>query len=120
MTLPSGPAELWHYLQQRYSVEKLVPKIHLQLVSDLERAGCFVPELPEKDPLYWIPIVATTLQKLTPEQLHALLYIIDLPEKWHQQLVLADTYFEQLAEAILYRELVKVYYKLHYSGESPL
>lgn len=120
MSLPSDPVTLWQQLVLRYPVETLLAKVRGQLFSDLERSGCIVPEIPEKEPLHWITAIAVVLRKLTPEQLSTLLYLIDLPEKWHQQLVLADTYFTQLAEAILYRELLKVYYKLHFSGEGSL
>jgi hypothetical protein len=117
MALPAKPAELWQYLLQQYPIEYLLAKIREQLLSDMERAGFATPDLPDKDPMIWIPMIAATLQKRSNEQLLSLLYVIDLPEKWHQELMLTETYYDQLAEAIVYRELVKVYYKLHFSQE---
>lgn len=115
MSLPSDPVTLWQQLVLRYPVETLLAKVRDQLFSDLERSGCQLPELPEKEPLFWVPAIASILRSLTSEQLNALLYLIDLPEKWHHNLTHSDAYFDQLSEALLYRELVKVYYKLHYS-----
>lgn len=118
MSLPSDPSGLWQQLVLRYPIETVLAKVRDQLFNDLERSGCALPELPEKEPLYWIPALATSLRSLSSEELNALLYLVDLPEKWHQHLILSDAYFDQLSEALLYRELVKVYYKLHYSDNS--
>lgn len=119
MTLPSNPAELWQQLVLRYPVETVLEKVREQLCADLERSGCALPDLPENEPLLWIPELAAILRKLTAEELHALLYLIDLPEKWHVNLTFSAAYFEELSEALLYRELAKVYYKLHYSNNNP-
>lgn len=120
MSLPSNPAELWQQLVVRYPLETVLQKIREQLCADLERSGCTIPGLPEKEPVLWIPELATLLRKLTTEELHALLYLIDLPEKWHANLTFSEAYYEELSEALLYRELTKVYYKLYYSTNDPL
>lgn len=116
MALPTDPKGLWHQLVLQHPVETLVAKVREQLSSDLHRAGCPFHHLPENEPLFWIPQLSEHLRKIPAEQLHSLLYLIDLPEKWHRQLMLSEAYFEQLSEAVLYRELVKVYYKLHFSS----
>jgi hypothetical protein len=41
--------------------------------------------------------------------------VIDLPENWSKQLSEDAATFHLLAEAILYRELTKIYFKIQYA-----
>jgi hypothetical protein len=106
---------VWKTLSLQLSNELIIQKLHEQLTKDFDRIGKPFGSIDKEDPSDWIPLLAKTISKLAADELNQLLYVIDLPENWSKQLNedLAD--FHLLAEAILYRELTKIYFKIQFS-----
>lgn len=116
--LPKNNIDLWNKSVEHSSPELVIERIHRQLQHDFERVG--IPfELDKKsNPKEWIQYISTVLLTLDNHQLPQLLYLIDVPESLTRILLSAQDNYHQLAEAILYRELTKVYFKIQYSGNS--
>lgn len=108
--------EIWQKAVAISSTEVVLEQLFLQLSKDFERVG--IPlnfELPN-EPNQWIPQLSKLLSKIDDQQMNHLLYIIDLPEKWSLNMKNTNNANDQLAEGILYRELVKIYYRLQYQA----
>jgi hypothetical protein len=116
MALPATSPEIWRELKLRISEEALVSAVYHQLKTDIERAGAIVPFDEGLAPDSWKHAIAAWLPSLSAGALHSYLYLLDLPEKLLNMLKVSDHFFEELADAIIYRELVKVYYRMNYSG----
>jgi hypothetical protein len=116
MALPATTPEIWQELRSRVSEEELVSAVYHQLKSDIERSGLTIPFTNTVSPDLWNHELAVWLPSLSSTALHSYLYLVDLPEKWLNMLQISDHFFEELAAAILYREMVKVYYKMNYSN----
>ena len=106
---------LWETLSVQLSNEIVIQKLHEQLAKDFDRIGKPFAAIDKEDPSEWIPLLATVISLLTAEELNQLLYVIDLPENWSKQLSEDVAAFHLLAEAILYRELTKTYFKIQYA-----
>jgi hypothetical protein len=106
---------LWETLSVQLSNEIVIQKLHEQLAKDFDRIGKPFAAIDKEDPSEWIPLLATVISLLTAEELNQLLYVIDLPENWSKQLSEDVAAFHLLAEAILYRELTKIYFKIQYA-----
>jgi hypothetical protein len=107
---------LWETLSVQLSNEIVIQKLHEQLAKDFDRIGKPFTAIDKEAPNDWIVLLAKVLSKLTTEELDQLLYVIDLPENWSRQLTADSTNFLDMAEAILYRELTKIYFKIQYSS----
>lgn len=81
-----------------------------QLQKDLDRAQCAY-QIENDDFLYQL---ASFLQNLSTEKRAQLLYLIDLPEN-NSALILTGNYFEDLAEQIIHREALKVFWRQRFS-----
>lgn len=116
MALPTTTPEIWRELRLRITEEALVSAVYRQLMSDIERSGSVIPFSEDLPPDSWKHALAAWIPSLSVGALHSYLYLIDLPENLVNMLATSDHYFEELADAIIYREMVKVYYKMNYSG----
>lgn len=94
---------------------EIVDLLRQQLERDLQRGGHPL-NLPSEQPDNWVSALAQHLGLLSDERLAALLYLIDMPEALIRQIGNHPEDRQELASAVLYREIVKVYYKLNYSG----
>ncbi|HLP57074.1 MAG TPA: hypothetical protein VK151_18690 [Fluviicola sp.] len=115
MSVPATSSEIWQELRLRISEEELVAAVYRQLKSDIERSGSTIPFAPDLPPDSWKNALAHWLPGLSAGELHSYLYLVDLPEKLLNLLTGSDRFFEQLADSIIYREMVKVYYRINYS-----
>lgn len=117
MNPPATSAQpLWNQLFQLREKDELIALVHAQLCSDFQRAGCPVAFSDALSPRLWAEELTSVLRQQPSHVVQQLLYVIDLPEKLVRILQPSENYLEQLAEAIIYRELVKVYYKITYSA----
>ncbi|ASS50506.1 MAG: hypothetical protein A3D31_13145 [Candidatus Fluviicola riflensis] len=116
MSLPATYNEIWHELKLRVTEEAIVSAVYQQLKSDIERSGSVIPFAPDLPPDSWKQALAAWLPSLSVGELHSYLYLIDLPENVVNMLEASSHFFEELADAIIYRELVKVYYRMNYPG----
>jgi hypothetical protein len=107
---------LWNNLFQLREKDELIGMVHHQLTSDFQRAGCPVVFDETLDPRVWSEALFELLRHQPDHVVQQLFYIIDLPETLIRTIQPADNYLHQLADAIIYRELVKVYYKITYSA----
>lgn len=106
---------LWETLSVQLSNEIVIQKLHEQLAKDFDRIGKPFAAIDKEAPNDWIILLAKVISLLSTEELNQLLYVIDLPENWSKQLNKDAAAFHLLAEAILYRELTKIYFKIQYS-----
>jgi hypothetical protein len=114
--LPSEIAPMWNRLFALRDREELIAAVFTQLVSDFHRAGCTLPfgqDLPPED---WNMHLGQYLASLSSQTIDRLLYIVDIPEKLAIHIALSDNRIPELANAILYREMVKIYYKISFSS----
>lgn len=107
---------LWERLFALRPKDELIALVHRQLSSDFERAGHPLNFDADLSPNLWAGKLHEILKGETPETVAQLIYLIDMPETLVLEMHRDPNYLEQLAEAILYRELVKVYYKITYSA----
>jgi hypothetical protein len=114
MKTSENTIEIWQKAVSISSTEVVLEQLFLQLTKDFERVGLYLDFQLDKEPRLWIPQVSQLLSKLEDYQLNQLLYIIDLPEKWSSNMKNSSNVNDQLAEGILYRELVKIYYRLNF------
>lgn len=82
-----------------------------QLQKDLDRAQCEFTLNPDN----FLADLAKLLENLTAEKRAQLLYLIDLPENNNTAAGLPN-YFENLAEQIIHREALKVFWRSQFSG----
>jgi hypothetical protein len=114
--LPENSLDLWNKAVALSSVEVVIDRIYRQLRHDFKRVGIPFKIDAKSNPKEWIYQVAETLLRMDHHQLPQLLYLIDLPESLSNTLLSANDNYAQLSEAIIYRELIKVYFKIQYSG----
>lgn len=112
----SSALPLWNQLFQLRAKDELIALVHAQLASDFQRAGCPLPFDATLSPRLWNEQLTPLLQQQPAHILQQLIYLIDLPEQLVRAMLPAENYLQQLADAIIYRELVKVYYKITYSA----
>jgi Tfp pilus assembly ATPase PilU len=83
-----------------------------QLQKDLERAQCEFTLHADN----FLTDLAKLLEKLSAEQRAQLLYLIDLPEN-NKYIVASEDYFADLAEQIIHREALKVFWRSQFSAQ---
>jgi hypothetical protein len=83
-----------------------------QLQKDLERAQC---EFTLHADNFLIDL-ARLLENLSVEKRAQLLYLIDLPEH-NKHIVNSEDYFVDLAEQIIHREALKVFWRSQFSAQ---
>lgn len=81
-----------------------------QLQKDLDRAQCFY-QIESED---FVCCLANILESLSAEKRAQLLYLIDLPEN-NSKFLPTGNYFEDLAEQIIHREALKVFWRQRFS-----
>jgi hypothetical protein len=116
MALPATSSEIWNDLRLRTSEEALISAVYRQVKSDIERSALVIPFNSDLPADLWKHELAIWLPGIPAVALQSYLYLVDLPEKLLNALQTSDHFFEELAEAIIYRELVKVYYRMNYSS----
>lgn len=114
MHAPATIQELFTRLSGKYPEQVLIQKVAAQLNRDFTRAGLTLSLKSGTHPSAYIDSVLSTLQTLSEPEIRKLVYLIDIPERLTLTLQNTPEYFEQLAEIIVYREFVKVYYQLMY------
>ena len=82
-----------------------------QLQKDLERAQCEFTLNPDN----FLTDLAKLLENLSPEKRAQLLYLIDLPEN-NSSIAPGPNYFDSLAEQIIHREALKVFWRAQFSN----
>lgn len=82
-----------------------------QLQKDLERAQCEFTLNPDN----FLTDLAKLLENLSPEKRAQLLYLIDLPEN-NSSIAPVPNYFDSLAEQIIHREALKVFWRAQFSN----
>lgn len=101
-------------LQLQLSPAALLEKVQNQIYKDFERSGIPDFELKNADPTHWNEEIQVLLKKLSSSELSHLLYLIDVPEIILIQTNTSEDGLFHLADAILHRELLKVFYQLQY------
>lgn len=101
-------------LQLRLSQRKLLEKLQAQVHKDFQRSGIGEFELKSTDPASWNEEIQAVLQKLSENELQHLLYLIDIPELIMTQTFNHENRLFYLSNAILHRELMKVFYQIQY------
>ncbi len=81
-----------------------------QLQKDLDRAQCAY-QIESED---FLNQLASFLANLTSEKRAQLLYLIDLPEN-NSIILPTGSYFDDLAEQIIHREALKVFWRQRFS-----
>jgi hypothetical protein len=101
-------------LQLRLSQRKLLEKLQAQVHKDFQRSGIGEFELKNTDPAAWNEEIQSVLKKLSENELQHLLYLIDIPELIMTQTLNHENRLFYLSNAILHRELMKVFYQIQY------
>lgn len=101
-------------LQLRLSQRKLLEKLQVQIHKDFQRSGIGDFELTNPNPADWNEEIQTMLKKLSETELQHLLYLIDIPELILTQTTNHEERMFYLSNAILHRELMKVFYQIQY------
>lgn len=101
-------------LQLRLSQRKLLEKLQVQIHKDFQRSGIGDFELNKPDPAEWNEEIQTILKQLSETELKHLLYLIDIPELILTQTTNHEDRLFYLSNAILHRELMKVFYQIQY------
>lgn len=83
-----------------------------QLQKDLERAQCEFMLHADS----FLTDLARLLENLSVEKRAQLLYLIDLPEH-NKYIVNSENYFADLAEQIIHREALKVFWRSQFSAQ---
>lgn len=102
-------------LQLELSQPELLEKIQRQIHKDFERSGVPDFKLIDPDPTAWNAQIQAFLKQLNSGELSHLLYLIDVPEILLIQAETSEDRLFHLADAILHRELLKVFYQLRYT-----
>lgn len=111
---PATIQELFTRLSGKYPEQVLIQKVGTQLNRDFERAGIPLSLASGTHPSAYIEAVSSLIHTLSEPEIRKLVYLIDIPEKLTATLQSTPEYYGQLAEIIVYREFVKVYYQLTY------
>lgn len=114
MQIPATIHELELTLVRKYPVEQVLAKLKLQLEKDFEKAGLNLELSHNSAPNDYIQAVQICINQLSSSVLQQVLYLIDLPEPIYLATLNLNDQYQKLAETIVYREFVKVYYQLHY------
>lgn len=101
-------------LQLQLSPAALLEKVQNQILKDFERSGISGFELKSADPTCWNEEIQALLKKLSSGELSHLLYLIDVPEIILIQANISENRLFHLADAILHRELLKIFYQIQY------
>lgn len=101
-------------LQLRLSQRKLLEKLQAQIHKDFQRSGIGEFELKSTDPAEWNEEIQTVLRQLSETELQHLLYLIDIPELILRQTTDHENRLFYLSNAILHRELMKVFFQIQY------
>lgn len=101
-------------LQLRLSQRKLLEKLQAQIHKDFQRSGIAEFELTNPDPAQWNEEIRLVLQQLSENELQHLLYLIDIPELIIKETNTHENRLFYLSNAILHRELLKVFYQIQY------
>lgn len=102
-------------LQLQLSQSELLEKIQRQIHRDFERSGMPDFQLINPDPTSWNAQIQEFLKQLSSGELSHLLYLIDVPETIVIQTNTSEDRLFYLANAILHRELLKVFYQIRYT-----
>ncbi|TSJ46612.1 hypothetical protein FO442_05485 [Fluviicola chungangensis] len=105
---------LVHKLQLRLSQRKLLEKLQAQIHKDFQRSGIGEFELRSSDPARWNEEIRHMLKQLSENELQHLLYLIDIPELIIRETSAHENRLFYLSNAILHRELLKVFYQIQY------
>ncbi len=105
---------LVHKLQLRLSQRKLLEKLQTQIQKDFQRSGIGDFELTSTDPAQWNEEIQAMLKQLSENELQHLLYLIDIPELIINETRTHEERLFYLSNAILHRELLKVFYQIQY------
>jgi len=101
-------------LQLRLSQRKLLEKLQTQIQKDFQRSGISHFELKSSDPADWNEEIRSVLKQLSETELQHLLYLVDIPELILIQTNQHENRLFYLSNAILHRELMKVFYQIQY------
>ncbi|MNV21674.1 hypothetical protein D3C71_1126160 [compost metagenome] len=101
-------------LQLRLSQRKLLEKLQTQIHKDFQRSGIGEFQLSSTNPAEWNEEIQTVLRQLSETEMHHLLYLIDIPELILQQTTDHENRLFYLANAILHRELMKVFFQIQF------
>jgi hypothetical protein len=101
-------------LQLQLSQSELLEKIQNQVQKDFQRSGISNFELESTDPADWNEEIRLMLTRLSENELQHLLYLIDIPELILKQTFTHENRLFYLSNAILHRELMKVFYQTRY------
>lgn len=101
-------------LQLQLSQSELLEKLQAQVRKDFQRSGISDFELKSTDPIHWNEEIRIILKQLSESELQHLLYLIDIPELILKQTITHENRLFYLSNAILHRELMKVFYQIKY------
>ncbi|MDR0802638.1 hypothetical protein [Fluviicola sp.] len=101
-------------LQLQLSQSELLEKIQNQIHKDFERSGLPGFKLNNPNPASWNAQIQAFLKQLNSGELSHLLYLIDVPEIILIQTDTSEDRLFYLSNAILHRELLKVFYQIRY------
>lgn len=101
-------------LQVQLSQDELLEKVQRQIQKDFRRAGIANFGLNNPNPVNWNPEIQQILTGLSENELYHLLYLIDIPELILKQTTDLENRLFYLSNAILHRELMKVFYQIQY------
>lgn len=101
-------------LQLQLSQSELLEKVQSQVQKDFQRSGISDFELKSVNPSNWNNEIQLILKSLSENELHHLLYLIDIPEVILAQTNRHENRLFYLSNAILHRELLKVSYQIKF------
>lgn len=110
MAVPANITQVVSSLRGSHTEQQIAELVAGQLIKDFRTAGMEL-SIADCDYRTWIPEITAVLAKAGAQQLSAVLYSVDIPEK----LAAGMTGGEEFASIILYREFVKIYYRLNYN-----
>lgn len=96
------------------SQPELLEKLQTQVQKDFQRSGISNFELKSTNPAHWNEEIRLMLNQLSENELQHLLYLIDIPELILRQTITHENRLFYLSNAILHRELMKVFYQIKY------
>lgn len=85
-----------------------------QLAKDFQRCGL---SLESRDVDHLLSAIESCISKVSTTQLQQLIYLIDIPESIFISLSRKETFHQELSEAILMREALKVYLRHKFSEQ---
>ena len=85
-----------------------------QLTKDFQRCGL---TLDSHDVDYLLSSIESCIRKVSNTQLQQLIYLIDIPESIFISLSRKESFHQDLSEAILMREPLKVYLRTKFSEQ---